>query len=326
MHLATGFWASKTLLSAVELGVFTVLAKGPLECADLEARLGIHRRGARDFFDALTALKMLVRVGDRYRNTPATDAYLDKNKPSYIGGFLEIANDRLYPMWESLTDGLRTGKPQNGTNGGGDIFAKLYATPQEQAQFLGAFRGISINAATLIAQKFPWKDYKTFVDVGCAQGVAPVQIALKNAHLTGHGFDLPAVAPAFENYVRSFGLEQRLRFHAADFFVDELPAGDVLIMGHILHDWELEQRKMLLDKAYRALPKGGALIVYEWIIDDDRRESALGLMMSLHMLLQTPGGKNFTGAECCAWMREAGFNETRVEHLLGPNSMVIGIK
>lgn len=326
MHLAMGFWASKTLLSAVELELFSVLAKGPLDCGDLAARLGIHRRGARDFFDALTALNMLVREGDRYKNAPATDVFLDRNKPSYIGGFLKIANNRLYPMWESLIEGLRSGKPENETKGGGDLFATLYADPEKLAEFLGAMTGISIGVATVIHEKFPWKDYKTFVDIGCAQGAAPVQIALKNAHLTGCGFDLPPVGPVFENYVKSFGLEQRLHFHAGDFRVDELPTGDVLVMGHILHNWELERRKMLLDKAYRALPKGGALIIYEWIIDEDRRESALSLLMSLHMLLETPGGKNFTGSECCTWMREAGFRNIRVEHLVGPNSMVVGVK
>ena len=326
MHLAMGFWGSKTLLSAVELQVFTVLAEGPLEGGELAARLGIQHRGARDFFDALTALNMLAREGDRYGNTPATDFFLDKNKPSYIGGFLEIANNRLYPMWDALTEGLRSGKPQNETKGGGELFATLYADHEKLAEFLGAMTGVSIGVAMAIAEKFPWKDYKTFVDIGCAQGCAPVRIALKHAHLTGGGFDLPPVAPIFESYVESFGLQQRLRFHAGDFFIDELPKADVLVMGNILHNWDHDQKKVLLEKAYRALPNGGALIVYEWIIDHDRRENALSLLMSLHMLLETPGGQNFTAAECCAWMREAGFNETRVEHLLGPNSMVVGKK
>ncbi len=326
MHLAMGFWGSKTLLSAVELQLFTVLAEGPLECVELAGRLGIHQRSARDFFDALTALKLLVREGDRYGNTPATDIFLDKNKPSYIGGFLEIANNRLYPMWESLTEGLRTGKPQNETKGGGELFATLYADPVKLAEFLGAMTGISTGVAMAIAEKFPWKDYKTFVDIGCAQGCAPVQIVLKNMHLTGGGFDLPQVGPIFENYVKSFALEQRLRFHTGDFLIDELPTADVLVMGNILHNWNLQQKKMLLEKAYRALPNGGALIVYEWIIDNDRQENVLSLLMSLHMMMETPAGKNFTGTECCAWMHEAGFSAARVQHLLGPNSMVVGTK
>lgn len=326
MQLAMGFWGSKTLLSAVELDLFSVLAEGPLERHELADRLKIDTRGARDFFDALTALGMLARDGDRYRNTPATDTYLDKGKETYIGSFLETANNRLYHMWESLTEGLRSGIPQNETKAGGELYEILYAETEPLVGFLHAMTGVSMGAATAIAKRFPWQDYETFVDIGCAEGCAPVQIALRHPHLSGGGFDLPPVGPMFEKYVKDAGLEQRLRFHPGDFFAVGLPTSDVLVMGNILHNWNLEQKRTLLEKAYRALPSGGALIVYEWLIDDDRRENAFALLMSLHMLMETPGGSNVTGAECCAWMREAGFSETRVEHLVGPNSMVVGVK
>ena len=326
LRLAMAFWGSKTLLSAVELQVFTILAVGPVGCGDLAARLGIHQRGARDFFDALTALNMLAREGDRYGNTPATDMFLDKSKPTYIGGLLESANNRLYPMWESLTEGLRSGKPQNETKAGGELYEILCADPRHLSGFLRAMTGISMGAATAIAEKFPWDAYKTFIDIGCAQGCVPVQTALKHPHLSGGGFDLPPVGAVFDDYVKTFDLERRLRFYPGDFFAVDLPTADVLVMGNILHNWDLGQKKMLLQKAYRALAGGGALIVYEWFIDDDRRENALGLLMSLHMLMETPGGQNSTAAECCGWMREAGFSATRVEHLAGPDSMVVGIK
>ena len=97
-------------------------------------------------------------------------------------------------------------------------------------------------------------------------------------------------------------------------------------MGHVLHDWGIDDKRMLLRKAYDALSEGGALIVYESIIDDDRSKNAFGLMMSLNMLIETPAGFDYTGADCQGWMKEAGFRETRVEHLVGPDSMVIGIR
>ena len=121
-------------------------------------------------------------------------------------------------------------------------------------------------------------------------------------------------------------MSDRLKFHSGSFFTDPLPTADVLVMGHILHDWNLDEKEMLLRKAYDALPANGALIVYEALIDDDRRKNAFGLLMSLNMLIETPGGFDYTGADCQAWMREVGFRETRVEHLLGPDSMVVGIK
>jgi hypothetical protein len=326
MQLGLGFWASKTLLSAVELGLFTELAKGSLDADQLTARLKIHKRAARDFFDALVALGMLKRDGTRYSNTPETDLFLDRAKPSYLGGILEMSNARLYGFWGSLTEGLRTGKPQNEAKSGGDMFEALGKDPKALRSFMEAMTGVSRPAAKAMAAKFPWRDYKTFIDIGCAQGAAPVEIAEAHKHLTGGGFDLPNVRPIFEDYVASRGLSGRLRFYPGSFFTDPLPTADVLIMGHILHDWNLAEKRMLLEKAYAALPSGGALIVYDAIIDDERRKNVFGLLMSLNMLIETLGGFDYTGADCTGWMADAGFKQTRVEPLIGPDSMVIGIK
>lgn len=326
MQLAVGFWGSKTLLSAVELGLFTELANGSLDAGQLSQRLGLHQRSNRDFLDALVALGMLKRNGDEYSNTPDTNYFLDRAKPSYIGGALEMANTRLYPFWGSLTEALRTGQPQNEIKTGGNLFDVLYGDPDLLRMYLNCMTGLSMGANKAMAQKFPWADYQTFIDIGAAQGGLSVQIALAHDHLSGGGFDLPPVSPIFEEYVNSFGLGQRLRFYPGDFFTDPLPAADVLIMGHILHDWNLEEKRMLLTKAYEALPPGGALIVYEAIIDDDRSRNAFGLLMSLNMLIDSQSGFDYTGADCCGWMHDAGFRETRVEHLVGPDSMVVGIK
>lgn len=326
MQLGIGFWGSKTLLSAIELGVFTELAKGSLESESLRKRLDLHPRSARDFFDALVALGMLKRTGTRYANTPETALFLDRNKPSYVGGILEMANARLYRFWGSLTEGLRTGKPQNEAKTGEDFFGALYADPQRLQGFLKAMTGLSIGSARAIAKKFPWKQYRTFADVGCAQGGVAVEIARAHQHLTGYGMDLPVVQPVFEEYAKAKGAAQRLRFHAGDFFKEPLPSTDVLIMGHILHDWNLDEKMMLLRKAYEALPPKGALIVYEALIDDGRKSNAFGLLMSLNMLIETHGGFDFTGADCRKWMKEAGFKRTRVERLAGPDGMVVGFK
>ena len=327
--LQTGlaFWASKTLLSAVEMEVFTELAKGPETLQALTGRLGLHPRSARDFLDALVALGFLQRENGSYRNTPSTDVFLDKRKPSYVGGILEMANRRLFGHWNNLTTGLRTGKPQNeAAHGEPDIFAAMYADPERLKVFLRGMTGVSRGANLAIAANFPWDKYKTVADCGTAQGDLIVQVALKNPHITGLGFDLPEVAPIFEENVESHGLTSRLSFRAGSFFTDPLPTVDVIMMGHILHDWNLEEKRLLVRKAYEALPEGGAFIVYDSIIDDDRSKNAFGLLMSLNMLIETNGGFDYTGGDCTAWMKKAGFRETRVEHLVGPDSMVIGIK
>lgn len=328
LQLGLGFWGPKAFLSAVELGVFTELARGPADLATLTARLGLHPRSARDFLDALVSLGMLERTGDGYANTPETDFFLDRAKPSYMGGLLEMVNARLYGFWGSLTEGLRTGRPQNEskTRPGSNPFDSLYRDEASLRQFLQGMTGISLGTARVIAQKFPWRDYRTFIDIGGAQGALPVQVALTHRHLTGGNFDLPVVGPIFTDYVASFDLAERLRFHPGDFFKDPLPKADVLVMGHILHDWDLEQKRMLIRKAYDALPRGGAVLIYEALIDDDRRRNAFGLLMSLNMLIETPGGFDYTGVDCSGWLKEAGFRQTRVEHLLGPDSMVVGVK
>ena len=326
MQVGMGFWASKTLLSAVEMEVFTELAKRPEDLATLQGRLGLHPRSARDFLDALVALGFLKREKGIYSNTPETDVFLDKKKPSYIGGILEMSNHRLYGFWNQLTTALRTGEHQNESRAGQDLFAALYADPARLKEFLRAMSGVSRGANLAIARKFPWASYKTFVDAGTAQGDLAVQIALANPHLKGVGFDLPEVGPIFEEYVEQNGLSDRLTFAAGSFFDNPLPAADVVLYGHILHDWDLAQKKHLLQRAYAALPAGGAVIVYDAIIDDDRSQNAFGLLMSLNMLIETSGGFDYTGADCMGWMREAGFRDTRVEKLVGPDSMVIGIK
>jgi hypothetical protein len=326
LRLGLGFWGPRALLSAVELGVFSALAKGPLSEEQLRERLGLHARSARDFLDALVALGLLRRGAGKYGNVADADAFLDRAKPGYAGGLLEMAAGRLYPFWGSLTEALRTGAPQNEAKHGGDLFATLYGDPQRLRGFLAAMTGVSMDSARAIAAKFPWKKYQSFVDVGGAQGCLPVQVALAHRHLNGAVFDLPAVGPICEDYVRSFGLEARLQFRAGDFFRDPLPQADVLIMGHILHDWNLQEKHLLLQKAYAALPKRGTLIVYDAMIDDARCRNAAGLLMSLNMLIETPGGFDYTPADCRGWMKATGFRKTSVVPLTETESMVIAAK
>jgi SAM-dependent methyltransferase len=329
LQLGSAFWASKTLLSAIELGLFTRLAEeGPQDLAELREGLRLHERGARDFLDALVALGMLQRMADgRYANTVETDMYLDRNKPSYVGGMLEMMNARLYRFWGNLTQALHTGQPQNEIRSGEpDLFTAVYAEPARLEQFLRAMTGLSLPTARAIASAFPWREHRSFADIGCAQGGLTAEIAHAHPHLAGYGFDLPAVGPVFEAYIARHQLDRRVGFKSGDFFKDPLPAVDVLVMGHILHDWSLAEKKLLLRKAHDALPRGGALIVYDAMIDDARRENAFGLLMSLNMLIETPAGFDYTGAECRDWMHEAGFREVRTEKLQGPYAMTVGLK
>lgn len=328
MNTGLGFLASKVLLSAVELNLFTELAGEPGDVAALSRRLGLHPRGARDFLDALVALGFLRREDRIYSNTPEADHYLDERKSSYVGGFLKMANNRLFPTWARLTDALRTGQPQKADSAGEgvDYFSAAYADPVERREFLEAMTSGTRSAGVKLARKFPWSECSTFVDVGAAQGDLAAQIARAHPRLRGTGFDLPAVEPLFAEYIEQNGLSDRVAFKAGDFFRDDLPGADVVIMGHVLHDWDLETKKMLVRKAHAALPDKGALIVFDAMIDEERSASSFGLLMSLNMLLVTEGGFDYTGADCIQWLEEAGFRDVRLEHLSGPDWMVIGRK
>jgi len=326
MRLGFGFWGSKVLMSAVELGVFKALTGGPLSGEALGERLGLHPRGTRDFLDALVSLGLLDREAGRYSNAPLAREFLDPARPAYVGGMAMLCNDHLYQDWGGLTAALRTGLPRRRAIEADTDYAEIYPVAEHAATFAQAMTGASLALGQALAGRLAWRRYRTFLDVGCAQGGVTVQIALAHAHLTGLGLDLPPVRPVFEEYVASFGLEDRLRFQTGDVFRDPLPDADVVVIGHMLHGLDLDGKRMLIAKAYEALPSGGMVVVFDMMIDDERRSNTLGLLMSLNMLIETAGGFDYTGAECLAWLGEAGFHETRIEPLPGPQSMAIGIK
>jgi hypothetical protein len=326
VELCNAFQASQVLLSAAQLGVFTALAQGPMDCRALANQLSIAERGARDFFDALVAIGMLQRdEKGQYGNGRESDAYLDRNKPNYIGDLLVHAGTRVYPQWGQLTQALRTGSPI-AARAAEHLYSGRSDDPKSLEAFAKGMTAGSLLAAKAVAAKFPWQDYGTAIDIGTAQGCLPVQLASVHAHLRGGGFDLPQVRPLFESYVRGHGLSDRLTFYPGDFMTEPLPAADVLVMGRVLHNWDLSTRMMLLKKAYKALPVGGSLVIYERLIDEERRTNTAALLASLNMLVMTAGGGEFTGSECAAWLREVGFQESRLEPLVGQMHMIIAQK
>jgi hypothetical protein len=312
-----GFWPAKVLLSAVELGLFSALGTSPKTAEELRTALGLHPRAVPDFPDALVALGFLDRDGDgptaRYRNTPETAAFLDRRSPRYVGGFLEMANARLYPFWGDLTAGLRTGKPQNEVKRTGtSMFEELYREPQRLEQFMDAMAGISGGNFTAFAETFDFSGYRTLCDVGGATGQLACIVAARHPHLRCITLDLPVVTPIAERRIAAEGLADRITAQGTDFFAERLPTADLITMGMILHDWNLEKKLHLIRAAYDALPEGGAFVAIEHLIDNSRRENAFGLMMSLNMLIEFGDAFDFTGADFADWCRQVGFRETRV--------------
>lgn len=271
----------------------------------LAAEVGLHPRSSADFLDALVSLDVLDRDEDgTYRNTAAADLFLDRNKPSYVGGILEMADARLFGFWNNLTDALKTGAPQNEVaHSGAPFFATLSQDPIAWRNFLNGMNGVSTPLMRRPGRRLrldrtpprrrprrgPWRRARR-----------------RPAGQPGHHrsrLRTAPVRPVFEEFVAAHGLADRLAFHGGDFFSDPLPEADVYVMGQILHDWNLEQRRFLLDKAYAALPEGGTLIVYDAMIDDERRRNTYGLMLSLNMLIDTEGGSEYTVTDVTRWLR-----------------------
>lgn len=331
MEVGMAFWPAKVLLSAIELGLFTKLGAGAMTGADLQAALGLHPRANPDFFDTLVALRFLERDGDGptslYRNTAETGMFLDKNSPQFMGGFLEMANARLYSFWGDLTEGLRTGKPQNEIKQtGAPVFAELYSKPERLELFMDAMSGISAGNFRAFAEKFDFSGYRTLCDVGGASGLLSRLVAQQHPHMRCISADLPQATEIARRKIAAAGLADRVTAQPIDFFADPLPKADVITMGLILHDWDLEKKMFLIRAAYDALPPGGAFVVIEHLIDDARRENAFGLMMSLNMLIEFGDAFDFTGADFAGWCREVGFTKTEVIPLAGPASAGVAYK
>jgi len=331
MQVGMGFWPSKTVLSAVELQLFTHLGDESMSGAEIGEQLGLHQRAIPDFLDTLVALRMLERDGDgsdgRYRNTAETAAFLDKRSPAYIGGILEMFNARLYGIWGDLTEALQTGKPQSEIkHTGRPMFDELYSDPARLEQFMGAMSGISLGGFHALAEKFDFSEYQTVCDVGGATGQLCAVLATRHPHLRCTSFDVPPVAPIAEKAIAAAGLSDRVTVATGDFFADALPGTDVITMSLILHDWNLDRKMQLISAAYDALPEGGAFIVIENLIDDARRENAFGLMMSLNMLVEFGDAFDFTGSDFAGWCREVGFRDVEIVPLTGPVSAGIAYK
>jgi hypothetical protein len=331
LQTAFAFWNSKVLLTAVDMGLFTHLRDRRLTGAELGARLGLHPRGISDFFDALVAMRFLDREGDgpqaKYFNTPAGTLYLDQTSPRYIGGILVMLNARLFRYWHDLPEALRTGKPQNEEkHGQKGIFETLYAEPAKLEQFMGAMTGLSRINFEAFAARFDFSKFKTLCDVGGATGLLCVEVAKRHPHLECISFDLPPVEPVARKCIAAAGLTARVGTAAGDFFNDPLPKTDIITMGMILHDWNLEKKMRLIRAAYDALPPGGAFVVIEALIDDARRENVFGLLMSLNMLIEFGDAFDFSGADFRKWCGEVGFKRFEVIHLAGPHSAAVAYK
>jgi hypothetical protein len=327
LKTAFGFQAASVLLAANKLGIFAHLAQKPATLSELSSQIGLHPRYAQDFLDSLVALKLLRRdSAGRYDNTTDGAEFLVPESPYYLGSLFRMMERNEYMLWGDLSEAVIDGLPRSPGALGDDLYGYLYDSEAHLREFANSMTALNMTAAPELATAIQWNRYSTFADIGCAQGAQSVQLALTHRHLSGTGFDLPTVAGIFNEYAKRHGVTDRLTFQGGDFFTDELPAADVHLFGHILHNWSVTQRRQLIDKSYRTLPDHGAIIVQESFIDDERSSNVSGLLMSLHMRLQTRDGFDSTIHDCRTWLEQAGFEAINVLPLTGADSIVAGFK
>lgn len=319
-RLGNAFCEAKLLLTATELGLFTLLDAQPATVAEVSAALGLGHRGVRDFLDGLVALGLLERVGGAYANGPAAGEFLVRDKDNYSGGFLERANRMLYPAWGKLADALRTGAPQAQA-----AYSAVAADPARLTAFLAMMDSVNGLLVPDLLEVFPWSERASVADIGGARGNVAGLLAKANPGLRGTVFDLPSIAGPAREHLAALGVADRVDYQPGDFFTDKLPSAEVLIMGHVLHNWSPEERQELVNKCYAALEPGGALLIYDAMLDDERQDISK-LLVSLNMLLVTEGGSEYPVGECRDYLRTAGFVRTTAHPLGANNTLVVGHK
>ncbi|MCX6106243.1 MAG: methyltransferase [Proteobacteria bacterium] len=331
LSMGFGFFSSQTLLTATQLGVFTELGKGPKTGPELGTILGLHARGIFDFLDALVALQLLNKNGTGptavYSNTAEASEFLDQSSEAYVGGIFTMSGSRLYRFWGDLAEALKTGQPQSEVkHKGKPLFDEIFADEAKLRQFCAAMSGLSRHNFDVFTDKFPFANFKHHLDLGASTGILSKLAVTKHQHLKATAFDLPAVATVTREHVQAWGLEDRIQVVGGSFLTDKLPRADLITLGLILHDWNLDQKRQILRAAYDALEPGGALVVIENLIDDDRRENAFGLLMSLNMLIEFGDAFDYSFADFSGWCKDIGFTRFEKIHIHGPCSAGIAYK
>ncbi|WP_329145234.1 acetylserotonin O-methyltransferase [Streptomyces sp. NBC_01456] len=319
LQMAADFYKWRTVLFAVELGLFTALLDTEMTPGEVCDRFGIDRRGAGDFLDALVSVGLLERADGAYRAAPVAARFLDGEKAAYLGRFLQQADAR----WSRVGEGLLTGEPQNGARPGAGMFVRQHRSRQEWRAYYGGMDALNGPSGRALGDAFDWQTVKRVTDVGGARGNVLAELVRAHPHLEATVFDLPAVEPVFTEHMAELGLTGRVAFRPGDFFHDPLPESEVVVFGHVLHDWDVEQRRHLARRAYEAVAPGGYALAYDTMIDEDRRTKTNSLLVSLNMMLCTPGGGEYTPSEGARWFADAGFAEVSHRPLAGDDTLLV---
>jgi acetylserotonin N-methyltransferase len=310
LDLLQAFRCSKVMFAAVALGVFDALAAEPRPPTDLANALKVNADALERLLDACVGLDLLQRDRSGYRNTPAAAAYLCQTSPHRLTGYINYSNEFLWKLWGNLEDAVREGtnRWQQTFGWEGPIFAHFFRTEEAKREFLMGMHGYGLISSPQVVTAFDLSSFRRLVDLGGATGHLAVAACRRYPALEAVVFDLPEALPLAEELVGTSGVADRIRLIAGDFFTAALPEGDLYAVGRILHDWSEEKILRLLERIFARLPAGGALLIAEKLLDEDRSGPRLAHMQSLNMLTCTEG-KERTLAEYEGLLKRTGFGE-----------------
>ncbi|WP_439627395.1 class I SAM-dependent methyltransferase [Gemmata sp.] len=327
LDLLMAFRRSKVMFAGVTLGVFDALEAGPKTAAALATELKADGDALGRLLDACVGLHLLTRSGEGYANTPTATAYLTSASPRRLTGYLRFTDEILWKLWGNLADAVR-----DGTHGwkrtfgwDGPIFGQIFHTPDLRREFTMGMHGMGVISSPQVVAAFDLSRFRTLVDLGGATGHLAVAACRRYTALRATVFDLPEVTPIATELVGASDVSARVGVVSGDFFVDELPASDLYSLGRILHDWSEDKILLLLQKVYDRLPAGGALLVAEKLINDDRTGPDMAQMQDLNMLLVTEG-KERTLGEYAALLRRVGFASVDGRATGAPVDAILAVK
>jgi acetylserotonin N-methyltransferase len=327
LDLLEAFRRSKTMFAAVALGVFDILEPGPQPLADLARALKLHPDALERLLDACVGLQLLTRAGTAYENTPVASAYLCTRSPSRLTGYVGYSNAVMWKLWANLEDAIREGSHRWPQTFGWDgaIFSHFFRTDEARREFLMGMHGYGLISSPHVVTAFDLGRFRRLVDLGGATGHLAIAACQRYPNLQAVIFDLPAALPLAREVVDASPVADRVELSGGDFFEDGLPEGDLFALGRILHDWAEPKILELLRRIFERLPHGGAVLIAEKLLDDDKRGPRWAQMQNLNMLVCTEG-KERTLAEYESLLKRAGFAQIQGAKTPSPLDAVLAVK
>ncbi len=305
LGLGRAFQESRILLTAVELDVFTPLARRPMTAEELAGALGADLRGTKTLLDAAVAMGLLEKKDGTYRCAGEAADLLSAESPRSVVPMLRHSAT-MWRRWSELTDVVRRGTP-----------AARPAEPDEREAdreaFIGAMHTIGARMAAEVVAAIDPDGAKRLLDVGGASGTYTQAFLEASPGLEATLFDLPPVIEMARRRLRGTGVIDRVRFVAGDFYEDALPPGhDLALLSAIIHQNSAEQNVELYGKILRALEPGGRLVIRDHVMSDDHTRPARGAVFAINMLVATTGGGTYSFEEIRAALEAAGFERVRL--------------